>query len=360
MVWAIGHTLRNGEYTIEKELGNGRFLTYLARHKDGSLVVIKILNDRVLQSLSPTEQQRLRETFKQESVKLAKCRNPHVVKVGYPFIEGNRECIVMEYINGRSLVDRNDRVLPEEVALRYIQQVGEALVVVHENDLTHRDVQPKNILLESRSGNDVAVLISFSLAVEQNQKIEVQTQEATEGFAPPELYSRFGGDMGPHTDIYSLAATLYNLLTGIQPQSAIERRTSKTDPLPSPIGYNSKISDRTNQAIMQGLALDPKDRPDSMRDWLASLGLTVNLPPSPSSTSNRTGAGTDLPPLPSDPNRTGGWWNRLSFEDKMKVVGAVIATIAAIGGLLGGLGGLFNSTKPTPSSSPITTPTKTP
>jgi eukaryotic-like serine/threonine-protein kinase len=347
MAWAIGDNLRNGEYKIESELGNGRFITYRANHKDGSLVVIKVLNDHLLQSLSPEDRQKMKETFSQEAVKLAKCKNRYITKVGLPFIEDDKEFIVMQYINGRSLAERTDRQLSEDVALRYIKQIGEALMVVHENDLTHRNVQPKNILLESRNGNDEAILISFSLAVEQNQNIEVKTQDAAEGFAPPELYSRFGGEIGVQTDIYSLAATLYDLLTGVQPKGVIERRTSKPDPLPAPIGYNTAISDITNQAIMKGMALSPKDRPSTMKDWLISLGLEVNIH-------------TQEIPTPKQSNN---WWGKLSFENKIKVVTAVIATAAAIGGIIGGIGTLLNSMKntpPTPSNSPISVPSKIP
>lgn len=356
MTWPIGKTLRNGEYTLEKELGNGRFITYLAKHKDGSLVVIKVLNDVLLQNLEHTDQQKLKETFSQESVKLAKCSNPHIVKVGYPFIEENRECIVMEYVNGQSLAHRSDRVLSEKVALRYIHQIGEALVVVHENDLTHRDVKPENILLESRSGHDRAVLVSFSLAIEQNQKIEVQTKEAAEGFAPPELYSRFGGKLGPHTDIYSLAATLYELLTGVQPRDAIERQTANVDPLPAPIGYNPKISERTSNAIMQGLQLDSRNRPSSMRDWMALLGLEVTLP---IPIHKEIDLDTKLSsPLHLTPDRTNNWWNSLSLEDKIKVIGVFVAAVAAIGGLLGGIGSLFKATQSSPSNSPVNVPSE--
>jgi eukaryotic-like serine/threonine-protein kinase len=336
MAWAIGDYLRNGEYKIESELGNGLFITYLAKHKDGSLVVIKVLNDLILQSFSPQNKLKMNEMFRQEAVKLAKCKNRYIVKVGLPFIEDDKEFIVMQYVNGRNLADRTDRILPEDVALRYIQQIGEALVVVHENDLTHRNVQPKNILLESRNGNDEVVLISFSLAVEQNQSIEVKTQDAAEGFAPPELYSRFGGEIGVQTDIYSLAATLYDLLTGVEPKGAIDRKTSKIDSLSEPIGYNRAINEITNQAIMKGLALSPKDRPSTMRDWLALLGLEVNLHNQSSLISKKSN----------------NWWSKLSFENKIKVVTAGIALIAGVGTLLNSM----KNTMPTPISSPNKTP----
>lgn len=338
MTWAVGATLKNGEYTIEKELstGKGRSRTYLARHQSGRLVVIKTLNDQLMQTLSTDDQEKMRETFDQEGFNLADCKHPNIVKAGRPFREDSKLCLVMRYINGGSLADRPDeeRILPESVALQYIQQIGEALMVVHANNLTHRDVQPKNILLESQDGKVKPVLIGFSLSVEQNRQIEVRTQDAAPGYAPPELYSRLGGAIGAHTDTYSLAATLYDLLTGVPPKSATERRDGSRDTLPAPIGYNAQIRQPINDAIMQALSLDPKDRPRSLYDWLVSLGLKVP------------------PESKAYPATQGNWWTRLKFEQKLAVVTAIIMGVSALGVLLNGVGNFKESIESPQQNSP--------
>ena len=94
MVWPQGKTLQNGKYTLEKELGRGRFgTTYLAKHKDGERLVIKTLNDELLNSISsPDELKKLENEFVQEGGKLARCNHEHIVKAGVPFVEEDVYC----------------------------------------------------------------------------------------------------------------------------------------------------------------------------------------------------------------------------------------------------------------------------
>jgi serine/threonine protein kinase len=249
----------------------------------------------------------------------------------------------MEYISGRSLSERDERRLPEATALQYIKQVGEALIVVHENQLVHRDVKPENILLRLRNGKSEAVLIDFGLALEFDRSLtNVRTELASEGYAPPELYSRYGGDIGPHTDVYSLAATLYDLLTGQPPVSAIDRKSGRAHLTP-PIGLNDQISPTVSQQIVKALELNPDKRP-SMREWLMSLGLISEpAPPPPESR------------LEPDPSR-----EPKPIIDWRWVVPTVIALIAAIGTFIGGLAGWIPLFKPSPSPSPATTPSPSP
>jgi serine/threonine protein kinase len=167
MAWQAGEQLQGGKYTIEQELGRGRFgITYLAKDLKGDRLVIKTLNDDLLNSLSPEERNRLEPLFWQEAVKLARFRHPHIVQVENPFKEGSHCCIAMEYIDGHPLSLRAQKVLPESAALTYIRQIGEALIEVHENQLIHRDIRPENIMLRVRDGKAEAVLIDFGLALD--------------------------------------------------------------------------------------------------------------------------------------------------------------------------------------------------
>jgi eukaryotic-like serine/threonine-protein kinase len=157
MVLQVGDDLQNGKYTIERELGRGRFaITYLAGKSDGERRVIKILNPQVLVELAvlaPPEADRLRGQFWKEAVNLARCNgSPHIVQVDTPFEEKGVYYLPMEYVEGNSLADRNPKIMSEELALRYIRQVGEALALVHANNLTHCDIRPANIFLRSRDG----------------------------------------------------------------------------------------------------------------------------------------------------------------------------------------------------------------
>jgi len=335
MVWAPGKQLHGGRYTIQKVLGHGRFgITYLARDKNGDALVIKTPND---ETLNRQDFDRLQQVFVQEAVKLAKCRHPHIVEAEQPFQENGVWCIAMEYIDGVDLASRAQTILPEEEALHYIQQIGEALIVVHNNGLLHRDIQPQNIMV--RAGKAEAVLIDFGLAREFDHDLTVtRTEEIAEGFAPLELYSR-QADRGAYTDIYSLGATAYILLTGELPASAKQRRLSNVRLIP-PNEINPQISNNINRSILWALELEAKDRPKSIQEWLDSLGWKNN-------TSNPQSRST--PTTRPDPER--------SFK-KWTLVWAAVASVGAVLAGIGGIAGwipLFKSDSPT---APIQSPGK--
>ena len=337
MLWVQGKQLQGGRYTIQKVLGHGRFgITYLARDKNGDTLVIKTPND---ETLNRQDFDRLQQVFVQEAVKLAKCRHPHIVEAEEPFQENGVWCIAMEYIDGIDLASRAQTILPEEEALPYIKQVGEALIEVHKNGLLHRDIKPQNIML--RAGKAEAVLIDFGLAREFDHDLTVtRTEEIAEGFAPLELYSR-QADRGAYTDIYSLGATAYILLTGELPASAKQRRLSNVRLIP-PNEINPQISNNVNRSILWALELEAKDRPKSMQEWLDSLGFKNN-------TSNPHSSST--PTTRPDPERSFKKWT------------LVWAAVAAVGAVLAGIGGiagwipLFKSDSPT---APIQSPGKKP
>ena len=154
--------------------------------------------------------------------------------------------------------------LSEVEALKYINQVGTALEYIHRQGMLHRDVKPNNIVL--RQSQQEAVLIDFGLAREFNlNQTGSMTNAMTEGYAPIEQYER-RGKFGAYTDVYALAATLYTLLTGEAPLPSRFRITGI--PLPPPKQRNSDISDRVNDAIIKGMALEPHERTQTVRKWL--------------------------------------------------------------------------------------------
>jgi eukaryotic-like serine/threonine-protein kinase len=105
MSLSVGQSLQNGKYTIDRELGRGRFgITYLAKRANGERWVIKVLNPQVVAGLEAKERDRLESMFWQEAVKLARCSNtPHIVTVEMPFKEGSVICLPMEYVSGSIL-----------------------------------------------------------------------------------------------------------------------------------------------------------------------------------------------------------------------------------------------------------------
>lgn len=269
MAWVLGQQLQSGKYTIEKELGEGGFgITYLARDNHGRYIVIKTLNDQVQRR---SDFAKFQQDFLNEAIKLAKCSHPHIVKIDEVIYENPLWCIVMEYIAGEDLASRinNQGVLSEAEALRYIQQIGEALIVVHNNGLLHRDLKPQNIML--RSGNSEAVLIDFGIAREFTPNLtQTHTQIFSDGFAPIEQYDK-RVKRGAYTDVYALAATLYSVLTGEVPALAPIRAIGTL--LEEPKKINSSISDRVNQAILKGMEVKPEERPQSVKEWLSLISV---------------------------------------------------------------------------------------
>ena len=269
MAWVSGQQLQDGKYTIEKELGEGGFgITYRARDNHGNYVVIKTLNDAIQKR---ADFAKFQQDFLNEAIKLAKCSHPHIVQIYEVIHENDLWCMVMEYIDGEDLgsLVENQGILSESEALRYIQQIGSALTVVHDNGLLHRDIKPQNIML--RSGKSEAVLIDFGIAREFSQNLtQTHTQMLADGFAPIEQYDK-KAKRGAFTDVYALAATLYSVLTGelptISPMRAIGTELAEAKKI------NSSISDKVNQAIIKGMELKPENRSQSINEWLSLLNI---------------------------------------------------------------------------------------
>jgi formylglycine-generating enzyme required for sulfatase activity len=265
--WQPGKLLQDGRFIIEKVLGGGGFgITYRIREqRSGNLFVLKTLNNSQ-QSRADFQQRQVK--FVNEALRLGQCIHPYIVRVHEVIQEGELWAMVMEHIDGDDLavyvMERG--FFPEQEALKYITQIGQALELVHKRGFLHRDIKPSNILL--RPHTEEAVLIDFGLAREFVQgQTRTMTGLLTEGYGPIEQYEN-RGHFGAYTDVYALAATLYNLLTGEMPFPSKFRRHA---PLPPPKQLNPNISDRVNNAIVKGMAFEPQDRPQTVQEWLNLL-----------------------------------------------------------------------------------------
>jgi len=283
MPWTAGQRLQGGKYVIGEVLGQGGFgITYKALHVElNRTVVIKTPNEYLKHD---PEYDKYIERFIKEGQTLARLSqdpHPHIVGVIDLFQESSTHCLVMDFVPGENLFQavRRRGALPEAEIVPCIRQIGEALMVVHQAGLVHRDAHPGNIMLRN---NGKAVLIDFGIAKELLPKtLTSKGIAANEAFAPYEQKSR--GSREPTVDVYCLAATLYYAVTGEFPQPSMDRKFSKNDhnidPLISPKEIISGISDRLNQAILKGMALEAKDRPQSMQAWLAMLEEPKPVPP---------------------------------------------------------------------------------
>jgi serine/threonine protein kinase len=174
----------------------------------------------------------------------------------------------MEYIEGESL---NGKQLTESEAIVYIHQVGDALTAIHQQELLHLDVTPSNIMV--RHNKEEVVLIDFGVSRQWIERLtQIYTVQYTPFYSPLELYTT-DQHRTLATDVYSLAATLYKLTTGKEPEAAPSRASNC--PLKEPQKINPQISDNTNLAIMLGLELKPEERPQSIKEFLELLDSPI-------------------------------------------------------------------------------------
>lgn len=277
MAWNRGDTLKDGKYTIRGELGKGGFgITYRVRDENGRQFALKTLND---EAIAEPNFAKLHEDFMNEALRLAKFNHPHIVKVYKLLQETVRKnnffssislcCILMEYIEGKTLEELVERqgAIPEAEAVRYIQQIGEALTAIHSEGLLHRDVKPSNIIL--RATNSETVLIDFGIAREFTSDHTLRhTEFVTPGFAPIEQYDP-DARRGEYTDVYALAATLYYLVTGIVPTTASARAINASlKPIKQIV---PSLSNNLDNAIVWGMEFLPEKRPQSVPSWLKLL-----------------------------------------------------------------------------------------
>ena len=278
-----GATLQGGKYKIEKVLGQGGFgITYLAEqpmlHRKVAVkeFFMKDLCNRdeatshvSVPSVGSQEMvARFREKFLKEASLIAGMTNHHVVAIHDIFEEHGTAYYVMEHLDGGSLSELVDRgALNEDVALRYVRELADALRYIHQQNVLHLDVKPANVLLRS---NGEAVLIDFGISKrydDEGGQTSTTPVGISKGYAPVEQYNQGLTSFSPATDIYSLGATLYKMLTGKTPPEA-SLLLDDEEELVRP----ANVSFPTWVAVEKAMEPRRKRRPQSVDEFLALLG----------------------------------------------------------------------------------------
>lgn len=284
---SIGSTLQDGKYSIVKILGQGGFgITYLVKHNYLNVYfAIKEFfpqdycerdSDTSQISITTTSQthlvEQLRARFLSEARNIATLNHPRIIRINDVFEENGTAYFVMNYVEGEPLSElvKHRGPLPEPQAKSLILKVAEALDFVHQQKMTHFDVKPSNIMIRKNDGSPV--LIDFGLSKQYNENGDERSRLLdgliSRGYSPLEQYLKRGiTSFSPKSDIYSLGATLYFLLTARVPPEA---PVLAENPIEIPGNISTQVSDTIKWAMKTGL----EDRCPDVPTFIKSLEET--------------------------------------------------------------------------------------
>ena len=278
-----GTALQSGRYIINLVLGQGGFgVTYLATQTGlNRKVAIKeffmkeycdrdtVSNHITLGTAGSKDMvAKFKAKFIKEAQTIAELQNQHVVRIYDIFEENGTAYYVMEYIEGGSLAKKViGHPMDNATANKFMKQLCQALEYIHNRNILHLDIKPSNILF--RNENEL-VLIDFGVSKHYDEDGGSQTSSTpvgiSRGYAPLEQYNKGGViQFSPATDIYSLGATLYSIVTGQTPPDANEIYEDGIDDFPA------GVSQAIQNAVIK--AMDPrrKQRPQSISEFTQIL-----------------------------------------------------------------------------------------
>ena len=255
-------TILNHRYEIVRRIGGGGMgAVYLA--KDRNLGdAPRAVKEMVESHLDPTQHEKAIGDFKRESLLLTSLEHPSIPTIYDYFYDEilGRFYLVMKYISGGDLASRMRAAvggkIDEKTVTDWGMQVADVLDYLHSRPkpIIYRDLKPANLMIDGNSGR--VMLIDFGIARWVSQQEKGVTAVGTMGYAPPELFS---GRVQPASDVYSLGATMFHLLTGADPQDnpLLIFDFSKN---PRPRQINPAMSSEMEQILMRSVEYKPEDR----------------------------------------------------------------------------------------------------
>lgn len=261
------NTLLQNRYLIVHLIGKGGMgEVYLAvDQRLGSVIALKrtFFSDDLM----------LGTAFEREARTLARLRHPVLPKVSDHFTENETQYLVMEHISGEDLSERlktNKKPFPLNWVLFWADQLLDALAYLHTHEppIIHRDIKPQNLKL---SAENHIVLLDFGLAKNSLAETRASTSGSVVGYtphyAPMEQIRGTGTDA--RSDIYSLSATIYQILTDVVPPDALTRAdaviSGKADPLQPINEINTEVSKLVSDVIIKGMSISQEARYASAR-----------------------------------------------------------------------------------------------
>ena len=273
--------LHDGAYRIDSPLARGGFgLTYRARDlKNERDVAIKECFpagcERDGLDVVPSDfaargcLEAFRRGFHAQAARLRQLDHPAIVALLDAFDENQTTYLVMALLDGPTLLEHIEArgPLAPAVAISHVERLAGALGAIHGAGYLHLDVKPENAILV----DGAPVLVDFDLLTEREKPdfntrpLSLATQIGTPGYAPLEQYAQHA-KLSPATDIYALGATMYHLLTGNAPLSAVDRAAGVA--LPDLAQSLPDLEARLREALQKSLHLDAPRRPQSVGELL--------------------------------------------------------------------------------------------
>lgn len=269
---------RIGPYVLQKSLGRG-VSCHVFRAWDGAMevpVAVKIVNWANVHDRDAALKQ-----MRTEAAALSRVNHPRVVRFLDFGFDSRWPYLALEFVEGRPLGElvRAGGAIPAAWALYLTGQVIEGLAAVWKAGIVHRDVKPDNILV---GPTGMAKLIDFGLAksdvLQLKDGINPSELAGTAAYLAPEQ-ARDAGGVDLRADIYSLGATLYELLTGSPPfdgrsrmQVILQHLTAV--PVP-PRERNADVPESVSDLCLRMLAKNPADRPQTAAELLNSFATVV-------------------------------------------------------------------------------------
>jgi serine/threonine protein kinase len=328
----LTETLAAGRYRIERTLGHGGMaVVYLAHDEElHRRVAVKVLAEHLVGD------DNFRARFLQESKLAGRLSHPNVVHVYDAGETEGSPYIVMEYVPGETIAQRGKLSYLEAVPLAL--QACAGLQHAHNAGLVHRDVKPANLLVRE---DDVLKVADFGIAraAELTRLTQHGTVLGTAAYLSPEQAA--GQEVTTATDIYSLGAVVYELLTGRAPyefESLAELAAQQKGGVITPLrDLEPSVPEAVEAAVMHALAREPRFRPASAADFAHELAAAPQLP-----------ADSLLATAITEPLRSRTYQSVTGSSAWLWIVGAAaVASVAVILGLLS-LGGSSSSTTPQP------------
>jgi len=267
-------TILQGRYRIVRQLGQGG-MGAVYEAVDLRLDTVVALKETLF------TEEKLRKQFEREARLLARLHHQALPRVSDHFTESDGQFLVMQFIPGEDLFEMQTRrhsPFPQSDVLRWADQLCDALDYLHTQDpqIIHRDIKPQNLKLSSRGQ---VVLLDFGLAKGSAGQLTAVTTSAsifgyTPNYAPLEQVQGLGTD--PRSDIYSLAATLYHLLTNVKPPDALTRAGAIVNGLDDPLAPADDVAPQVSPAVAHVLQVAMSQKRDDRFESAQEMREALN------------------------------------------------------------------------------------